>query len=160
MIFLSSIVIPLLILIPNMIFFALKPTNVSVVNNESNNTAEKILTAFEWLGRIGIFILPIFYKINTSSTQIKVFLLLMILSLGIYYACWRRFFVRNRDYSLLFKPLWLIPIPMAVSPILYMLFASFVLNSKLLLLSTVLLSIGHIPISYNEYKRTLAITKV
>lgn len=79
----------------------------------------------------------------------------MVLSLLIYYGCWLRFFVNKRDYALLFKPLWMIPIPMAIMPVIYMFFASSMLDSYLLLIATLIFSIGHIPVSYNNYKDTI-----
>lgn len=147
-----SLIIPVVLLVPNMLFFILKPRNV--LPKKENSNKEKVFTIFERIGQAGIFTLPIFYKINISSPQYKATLIAMVFSLLVYYGCWLRFFMKQRDYSLLFKPLWILPIPMAVLPILYMFLGSIILNSKLLLLATLLLSIGHLPISYNEYKYT------
>jgi hypothetical protein len=132
----------------------LKPINVPAKKEDSNNNAEKILTVLERIGQIGIFILPIFYKININSFEKQVALIIMILSLILYYGCWLRFFINQKHYFLLYKPLWSIPLPMAVFPILYMFLSSVIFSSRLLLVVTVLLSIGHLPLSYFEYKNT------
>lgn len=152
MIHFLSIIIPLALLIPNILFFILKPTNVPV--EKEDISMKKILTIFERAGQAAIIILPIFYEISVNNFINKLSLFIMGLSLLIYYGCWMRFFIFKRNYSLLFKPLWIIPIPMAVFPILYIIFASVVLNSEWLLLATFILSIGHLPISYNEYSTT------
>jgi hypothetical protein len=74
-------------------------------------------------------------------------------SLGFYYAGWVRFFVRGRDYLLLYKPMIGLPIPMAISPVIYFLFASLVLGSFYQAIGAAVLGVGHISISTCEYRR-------
>jgi hypothetical protein len=153
-IYFLSIIIPLALLIPNILFFKFKPAHVSK-QKDRHLQHEKTFTVFERIGQMGIFIIPIFYRIDIRPTLNRISLFPMIFSLLVYYVCWIRYFVKERDFTLLFKPLWGIPIPMAVFPIIYMLFASKILGSVLLLLATLLLSIGHIPLSYSEYQKSL-----
>ena len=154
MIYYLSMVIPVAILIPNLLFLIKKPTNVPQKKVE---TSDKILNICEKMGQIGIFTVPLFYKIRITNIENKIIFMLMVLSLVIYYGVWLRYFVNGSNYVLLFKPIWIIPIPLAISPIVYMLFASRILNSNLLLIATILFGIGHIPISYKEYKNTIDI---
>jgi hypothetical protein len=154
MIYFLSIIIPLALLIPNLLFLKFKPTEVSQ-KSATHMQHQKMLTVFERIGQMGIFMIPIFYRIDLRPTLNRISLFPMIFSLLVYYGCWIRYFLKERSFAHLFKPLWGIPIPMAVFPIIYMLFASKILGSILLLAATLLLSIGHIPISYNEYQNTL-----
>ena len=77
----------------------------------------------------------------------------MGLALAFYYAGWLRFFLRGRDYALLFRPMLGIPVPMAVSPILYFLLSSVVLGSVYQAVAAAVLGIGHIAITAREYRR-------
>ena len=73
--------------------------------------------------------------------------------LGFYYAGWVRFFVRRRQHALLFVPMLGMPIPMAVSPVLYFLLSSVVLGSVWQALAAVVLGVGHITVSMRELQR-------
>jgi len=148
-----SIIIPLALLIPNGIFLKLKPINIPK-DKEEPGKLKQLFEMFERVGQTGIFIIPLLYKIDIKSIENKVILFIMVVLLLIYYGCWARFFLNQRKFALLFKPLWIIPIPMAIVPIMYMLFASKILNSYLLLIVTLVFGIGHIPISYINYKNT------
>ena len=44
-----------------------------------------------------------------------------------------------------------IPIPMAISPVIYFFSSSIVLGSRLLFIGTTLLAVGHIYVSYDSY---------
>jgi len=51
-----------------------------------------------------------------------------------------------------------LPIPLAISPVLYFAAASVLLRSWPLALATALLGVAHIPISYRDYRRIVAPT--
>jgi hypothetical protein len=108
------------------------------------------MEVLEWVGRIAAFVIPFFYRINVQSTRQVVSLVVMALSLLLYYAGWARYFARGRSYALLFEPLLGIPIPLAISPIVYLLAASALLGSWYLAVATVILGVGHLWISYRE----------
>jgi hypothetical protein len=80
----------------------------------------------------------------------------MGVSLGFYYAGWVRFFVQGRDYSLLYRPMLGLPVPLAISPVSYFLFASLVLGSVYQAIAAVVLGVGHISISIHESHRISA----
>jgi hypothetical protein len=75
------------------------------------------------------------------------------LSLGLYYAGWIRFFSHGRDYTLLFKPMIGIPVPMAVSPVVLFLVSSLVLGSPWQAMAATVLGVGHITITAREHMR-------
>ena len=123
------------LLLPNLIFTKFKPLNLPLLKRVKLKN-ENLLTIIEKTGQMGIFIIPIFYKIDLADPLNRTALFPMIFSWLVYYGCWLRYFIKKRNYYLLFKPLGGIPIPMAVFPILYMLFAAKILNSFLLLGAT------------------------
>jgi hypothetical protein len=106
----------------------------------------------EWVGRLAALLIPFFYRIEVEGARHIVSLAVMALSLLLYYAGWTRYFARGRSYALLFKPLLGIPIPLAISPIVYLLAASVLFGSWYLALATVILGIGHLWISYQEFE--------
>ena len=59
--------------------------------------------------------------------------------------------VNGKEYSLLFVPLWLIPIPMAVFPVLYFFFIGVWIASPYMLTAATLLAVGHLSISWKTY---------
>ena len=79
-------------------------------------------------------------------------LTVMVLALLVYYAGWTRYFLRGRSHALLFEPFLRLPIPLAISPIVYLLAASMLLGSWCLALATVILGFGHLWISYQDSK--------
>ena len=148
MLYPTNLVIPFVVLLPNLIFFTTNP------NHQPQEAKEnRILSVFEGIGRIGVFILPVFSKIKVNHFSEIIAFLGMILAIGFYYYGWIRYFVGNRDYKLLFSPIIGIPVPLAISPVVYFCLASIILHSTYLLISSVILAIGHIPISLNTYSQ-------
>jgi hypothetical protein len=110
------------------------------------------MEVLEWVGRIAALVIPFFYRIDVQGTRQVVALVVMALALLVYCAGWVRCFTRGRSYALLFEPLLGIPIPLAVSPIVYLLAASVLLGSWYLAVATMILGLGHLSISYREFR--------
>lgn len=149
-----SLLIPLIVLLPNLFFFRTKPNNIP---SEAQGKENPVLASFEGIGRIGVFVLPLFSSIHLSSPFEIGALIGMIISITLYYLGWARYFRQNREFRLLLSPMSGIPVPLAVSPIIYFLLAAVVLHSPYMLVCTAILAAGHIPISLGGYYR---ITKV
>jgi len=145
-----SIIVPVLVLAPNLVFFLKKPVNVPLKQPKE----PLVLLVFERLGQLGCFISPVFYPINLSGISEILGVCGMLLMLSIYYTGWVRFFIRNREYRWLYYPMLSIPVPLALSPVLYFLLASVILHSLPLLISSLILAAGHIPISMINYRHT------
>ncbi|TCZ79298.1 hypothetical protein E0485_05380 [Paenibacillus albiflavus] len=143
-----SLIIPVAVLLPNLLFFGMPPRNTPTnVHRKSN----PIFTIAESIGRFGVCVLPIFSVIQIDKPNEIFSLMGMIAFLLLYYSGWVRYFIRNRDYPLLFSPLIGIPVPLTIAPILYFLCASVVLHSFLFFLSSLILAAGHIPTSLHTY---------
>ena len=143
-----NLIIPALIFIPNLLEYFLPPANLP----QESPREPVYLKILEWVGRIGLIIIPLFTPFSVESMAGELALIALIVFLLIYYAGWFRFFYIGRVYEYLYLPLLDIPIPLALSPVIYFLYASFLLNSNLLLISTVIFAAGHIPLSVISYR--------
>lgn len=136
------------ILLPNILFSIFQPVNIPVQSDRPSWWI--VIIAFEWIGRLGIFILPLFWEIRFDKNKL-IFLVLMCLMIAIYYIGWARFFLHGREFKLLFEPLFGIPIPMAVSPVLCIFFLGLTQNSWPVVAATIIMSLGHIPESLMNF---------
>lgn len=148
-----SLIITLLVLIPNIIFSLKKPAN-----KPANLPKENIVLAvIENIGRYGVFIIPLFYAIDISGIWEIIAVSMMGLMLLQYYVCWIRYFLRGNDFKWMFLPFIKIPIPLAISPVIYFMLSSIILHSLPMLIFSLLLAVGHIPISWQQYKHIKSI---
>ncbi|OKP86015.1 hypothetical protein A3844_14780 [Paenibacillus helianthi] len=143
-----SLIIPLMILLPNLLFFKFEPQNMP-----GETARNLLLTGAEFIGRMGVITVPLFYSLHLQNVYEVLSLVVMLLSLGMYYFGWGRYFMNGRAYRLLFTPLMGVPVPLALSPVLYFLSASVILHSGYLLIFSIILGAGHIPASLSDYKR-------
>jgi hypothetical protein len=141
-----NVLIPLLILLPNLLFVLLPALDIPLAEKEA-----AVWLYFERIGQAGVFILPLFHLAHLDTVLKQAAFAVMILSLTVYYFCWWRFFRGKRQYTWLFQPLGIIPIPMAVMPLLYFLTSAIVMDSLSIFLAGVCLGVGHLPISYRSY---------
>lgn len=116
----ASLLITAAVLVPNLLYAAFRP-----VNREKYGSPEssRLLTGIERVGQSSSFILPLFFPLSFVGALVAVAWAVMGLSLVLYYAGWVRFFAHGRDYALLYKPMLLIAVHMAVSPVVLFLVA-------------------------------------
>jgi hypothetical protein len=144
--------IALLVLLPNTLMVFFHPTD-RPVGNLSTLKLVKWLEMVERIGQVSCFILPIFYSVHFSSSLERITLILGVLFLLVYYFCWGRYIYYKNGFSWLFAPLLGIPLPMAIAPILVFLCAAINFQSIWLGIAVCVLALGHIPVSWFEYKR-------
>lgn len=137
-----SLIIPIAVLLPNLFLMGRPPRNMPI---EIENKEIPILKVAEGMGRLGVFVLPIFSSIHQDKQLEVLSLIGMLIFLLLYYVGWVRYFKGDEEYRLLFSPMIGIPVPLAITPILYFLCSSIVLHSYLLFISSLILAIGHIP---------------
>ncbi|MDF2927218.1 MAG: hypothetical protein K0R57_6132 [Paenibacillaceae bacterium] len=140
-----SLIIPLLILLPNLLFLRWPPRGRPAADQAPKESL--LLKASEGAGQLGVMAAPLFFSIQLESAYEAVSLTGMLLCLLFYYLGWVRFFTGNREYRLLFAPMLGIPAPMAIFPVVYFMLAAAVLGSGYMLLFSLILAAGHIPIS-------------
>lgn len=140
----------LMLMIPNMIWSKNKPENYDkYVKNEN-----KILLAFERTGEMLVTCLSLIFrdfninKISNRSVILFIAFILMIL----YEISWLRYFKSNKTMKDMYRSFLGIPIPLASLPVIAFLLLGVYGNNIFLILSTVILGIGHIGIHVNHKK--------
>jgi len=141
-----NLLIPVLIVLPNLLLVLLPPLYIPLLKKEA-----PIWLVFERLGQAGVFLVPLFHRIQLDTVMKQAAFALIIIALTVYYFCWWRFFRNKRRYTWLFQPLGIVPIPMAVMPLLYFLASAIILESPSMFLAVICLGLGHLPISYKSY---------
>ncbi len=145
-------VVSILALLPNILFF-LMPASSRPPEDDSPTGLRRWMEVTERAGQAGVFVIPFFCAIDTTTAAARVGLLVAGLCLIFYYAGWLRYFVRGRDPVLIYAPMAGVPLPLAISPIVYFLAASVPLHSWPLVLAAVILAIGHLYVSRMESQR-------
>lgn len=140
----------LMLMIPNMIWSKNKPENYDkYVKNEN-----KILLAFERTGEMLVTCLSLIFrdfninKISNRSVILFIAFILMIL----YEISWLRYFKSDKTMRDMYRSFLGIPIPLASLPVIAFLLLGVYGNNIFLILSTVILGIGHIGIHVNHKK--------
>jgi hypothetical protein len=139
--------VSMVMLIPYLLCLVFRPVEIPSMPIR-RSARYKLAVALEGIGQLGIFILPIFYTLNPDDERAVMGLILMGLALGMNYLCWGRYFFKGRAYRLLFQPMFDLPVPLAVSLVIYFLSAGLVLHSIYLMLTTCIFATGHIYKSY------------
>lgn len=147
--------IPLLVLLPNLLMVRFSPAE----KPEGASGVNRWLEALERLGQAGVFVIPCFYRIRIQDAIASVSLSAMTLALVGYYLGWLRYMQQGRRYALLFAPLWGIPLPMAVMPVIYFGAAAALLRSWPLAAATVVFTIGHLAVSAHERRRIASLAR-
>lgn len=132
-----------IILLPNLFFFLFPPRSMP----ELKKKEPLALTVLENAGRFACFLYPIVFGRDVAAHMANAFLYIMIACAALYYVCWARYFLSGRNFLLLFKPLWKLPVPMAVFPAVYFLSLAILLKSILMGAAAIIFSLSHIPIS-------------
>jgi hypothetical protein len=139
----SGLLIPIPIAAPNLIWF--------LAPNHSQNTAMHdpastypILSFVETIGRVAVMAVPLFLTIGPLTLFDVVCLAVSALALGVYCACWVRYFTCKRLRRLLFQKLGFIPVPMAVAPTVYFLAFAFIGRSLAFGIITALFGYAHV----------------
>ena len=145
-----SLLITAAVLAPNLLFLVLPPSDADRYGKAAGSLW---LTILERVGQAGSFTLPLFFPLAFSGSLVRVAWIVMGVSLAFYHAGWTRYFAGLRSYALLFKPMLGIPVPLALSPVLYFLVSSIVLGSVWQAIAAATLGIGHVTITLHEYSR-------
>ena len=72
--------------------------------------------------------------------------------LGLYYAVWLRYFAHGRKTCLLCRPLGLVPMPLAVFPVLYFLCAALWLRNLPALAAMLVFGAAHLTVSFQSFE--------
>lgn len=143
-----GVVLAVAILLPNLLIILLPPKNVPADYKD----AGLLFTVLERIGQAGCVAVLMLSKSNFDGRLLDVRFLLMLLFIALYYAMWLRYLRKGRDFKFLWTPLWMIPVPMAVFPILAFAFAALWGRSVWLCAAVIFLAAGHLVNSWYIYK--------
>jgi len=107
-----------------------------------------VFTALERAGQLGCLVLLIFAPGDFAQ---PIWGVLVAASISLYWALWSRY-LASRDARTLYAPLGIIPIPMAVFPVLAFAFAAAWSSSWSLAAATAVLAVGHLTVSWRSYR--------
>lgn len=138
-------VLPMLI---NIIYAIIPPVNAPQEPARVNKIIEFVEQATRILYMLAICFLVSQKKIDYGS----LWLYMGIVFLVLYYMVWMRYFLGGRDVVLLSKSFCLIPMPLAVFPVLYFLCAAIWLHNIPAAIIMILFGIAHNIVSYSSFR--------
>lgn len=105
------------------------------------------LEAIEKISRIAYFLLLTFLAREGAVDWKSIWLLLAGVFLVLYYLVWIRYFVGGREIALLGRSFLFVPLPLAVFPVLYYLFAAVWMGNAPAAVMMVIFGAAHITVS-------------
>lgn len=148
----NGTILIIIVLLPNLIVLFIPPKEEPPIYEKTSTL--RVMIVLERLGQAIVFITPIFYSINLNTSYKLFSVYFLIIAIVFYYAGWFRFFLKGKQFKLLYQPMLSVPVPLAISPVIYFFSSSIVLSSWLLFIGTILLAVGHIYVSYHSYIQT------
>jgi len=117
----------IVVLAPNLAWLALRPRDAE---RSAPTAAEPPLSrALELVGRAGVLAIPFFYDFAPVAAVERVAIVALLIAVALYYACWVRYFVGGRREASLYAPLFGLPLPMAVAPVVVFCLGAVLLRS-------------------------------
>jgi hypothetical protein len=145
--------ITLIVLMPILLAVIFPPVIRLPNYPQFNDSGLRLMTVVERAGQMGCFIIPFFYHIDIQNSRDVILLFLMIMVITLYYAGWLRYLLGGRAEVLFYRSMLGIPLPMAVMPVVYFLLAAAWLNSIWLLISALILGVGHITVTLRNFQK-------
>lgn len=139
----------LMLFIPNFIWTKNKPINYASIKNNEN----KILLIFEKTGQIFVTCFALIFSFNINIYSIWfLWLVLSFILMMLYEISWFKYFNSKKNLKDFYESFLSIPVPLASLPVLGFLLLGIYSKSSLLVISTIILGIGHIGIHINHMK--------
>ncbi len=143
-----GLLIGAVILLPNLLMIFVPPVGMP----QGLRDGPIALTIAENVGRAAVFVILILFSGKAiAAARVDGWLWLLCLCAAVYYGLWIRYAVRGGAFSLLFSPLWGIPVPMAVFPAAVFLFTAVWIRSLPLGIAAGVFGVAHIIISLRTW---------
>lgn len=136
---LGALIIIMLIMIPNIIYFIMPPTDIP----ESLGSRIKLIESIENISRIFSFILLLFLSKNQNPNLKSPWVLAMFIFLILYFILWGRYFYEGGSYATLGKSFLGIPAPMIIFPVCYFICAAFWLDCFPAVIALIVFGVFH-----------------
>lgn len=145
---LQGIIIFILPMIINIIYAIFPPVNALKETVQVNKIAEFVEQATRILYMLAICFVISKKEIDYSSFWMFVGIVFLVL----YYVVWIRYFMGGRDIVLLSKSFCMIPMPLAVFPVLYFLCAAIWLHNIPAAVFMIIFGVAHNIVSYSLFR--------
>jgi len=132
------------------VFYVIFPPKSNGGEGDTKNKKFPILEAIEQGTRIAYAVILCILISNKSLNYTNPLLYISIVFLILYYIVWIRYFIGGRDTKLLGTKFLFIPMPLAVFPVLYFIFASLWMNNYIATGVMFVFGIVHNIISYQN----------
>lgn len=132
-----------MLFVPNILWSKCPPKDYEKYSNNEN----KILLALERIGEVLVTVFSLFCAVSFSF---NVVLAIAFLSMIVYELYWIRYFKSPKTMNDMYGNFLFIPLPGATLPVLAFLILGVFANNILLIISAVILGIGHIGIHFGH----------
>ncbi|TCK24606.1 hypothetical protein [Pseudonocardia endophytica] len=134
-----GLVVSIAVLAPNLLLLRFPP--------RGRRGPAHVPRALEWLERAGQALCLVVPAITEPGNIVWWWALPAAGALVAYYALWTRYLVGGCRVSLLYDRVWLIPVPMAILPVVTFLATAAWLGNLWIAVSALVLATGHIPVA-------------
>lgn len=136
---LFGFVVAVAVLAPNSLLLIFRPSDgIPVV---------KVSPIVTWIERSGQALCMVAPAITQTGRVSWWWLPVFLFTLAGYYALWGRYLVGGRRFFDLYRPLWKVPVPMAITPVLMFFATAAWLSNPWIAVAAAVLAAGHIPAS-------------
>lgn len=132
-----------MLFVPNMIWSKHLPEDYEYYSKNEN----KLLLTLERIGEVLVSVLALFCGVKFSF---DIILIISVLLMILYELYWVRYFKSQRTMRDMYCDFHLIPLPGATLPVMAFLLLGIYANNILLIISAMILGIGHIGIHYGH----------
>ncbi len=143
-------VVALLLLVmlfaPNILWSKYPPKDYEKYSKNEN----KLLLTLERMGQVFVVIFSLFCGVNFNSNIILVAAFLLMILYEVY---WIKYFNSSRTMHDMYASMFLIPLPGATLPVFAFLLLGVCADNVFLILSSIILGIGHIGIHLNHKRK-------
>ena len=118
---------------------------------EAPKNVARWLEVVESVSRIAYLVVLTVWVSSDPPDRKSVWLMLAAVFLLLYYIVWIRYFSGGRDIALLKKPFLFVPVPLAVFPVLYYLFAEIWMGNYPAAVMMIVFGAAHITVSVQSF---------
>lgn len=98
-----------------------------------------------WIERAGQALCLVVPAITSHGELVGWWALPVFVALAGYYALWARYLFTGRVGATLYRPWWVVPVPMAILPVVAFLSTAAWLSNPWIAIAATILAVGHIP---------------
>ena len=142
---LVGLLLLIMLFVPNIIWTKFQPRGYE----EYSQNESRVLLALERIGQVSVVIFALF---SGARLGFSLLLIIAFILMALYEMAWLRYFKSNHEMKDFYDDFLKIPLPLATLPVLAFFLLGVYANNIFLIVSSLILGIGHIGIHYNHKK--------